>query len=786
MSTTNQILARLIAALQLKDPAWDISVGSPEYTILEAVANELATQGNTSTLQTYSLDINTMSGSQLDDFVANFGIYRLQGQRATGSVIFSTGVPATTNIAIPLGTQVYVPAINSSGVYTYFQTTAPGILLSGTTSIQIPIEATLTGQSGNLAASSITGISTNLVGITSVTNPSPTSGGQDPETDAQLIARFQATVFRNLSGSSQQMLSTVLNAPVSPAITQANVVGPIENFIENAQIGLFLATSLSTGTFTLTYNGNTTGAIAYNASAATIGSALEALAGFPLSYSTNSYSLATNVGYSSFAYNIPGIYPSTPLIGAVTASTSAVKIYYAVFSDNPDAQYIYPEGGELVSNPLTGAVCTNGVDYTYFQNGGTPPLAFTFTLDSNNNPINYSWLYPGNVVNLQSQYCSSASRNTPNSSPPIINKVDVFANTSQVPNPTSTTVEVTYNSANTFTSLGTSNFVTAAGSAPTGADVFVRLPVSPVAGVQTISISGTSGSFSFGIPTDNTQTLTLSNATGGTLEFSISGSDSPSVAYNATASQIQQVLQDAYYIPVEVTGGPLNTAPVYISYSTQTPGSGTFSIINSIVGGTPSISAPLSVNCYQVFDATASSGSPLEVAGIGITSAASVTNGALLTINYNVDSTISSLNDNLQAVRLTGQDVLMHRTSIVPVIINLVISYGLGASSSGTSQTAINTSILNALQSYFGGLTYQDSIYAADIIQTVMQVGGIQNCRIATSSDNPIPGAWGISVLQPDLLTVNTTLTSTEYVPIKSNQIAQLVGVNTTIKTSSL
>lgn len=90
MADTTTILNRLISALTSQDPTWDVVPGTAEYKILEAVAQELAIAANNNTLQNYSFDITTKSGSQLDDFCALFGIFRSQGKRASGNATFST------------------------------------------------------------------------------------------------------------------------------------------------------------------------------------------------------------------------------------------------------------------------------------------------------------------------------------------------------------------------------------------------------------------------------------------------------------------------------------------------------------------------------------------------------------------------------------------------------------------------------------------------------------------------------------------------------------------------
>ena len=96
MADTTTILNRLISALTSQDPTWDVVPGTAEYKILEAVAQELNVAINNNTIQNYSFDITTKSGSNLDDFCALFGIFRSQGKRASGNATFSTTTTGLT------------------------------------------------------------------------------------------------------------------------------------------------------------------------------------------------------------------------------------------------------------------------------------------------------------------------------------------------------------------------------------------------------------------------------------------------------------------------------------------------------------------------------------------------------------------------------------------------------------------------------------------------------------------------------------------------------------------
>src|SRR5208282_556134 len=72
-----------------------------------------------------------------------------------------------------------------------------------------------------------------LLGITSVTNPTATTGGSDQETDNEFKTRFKNTVFRNLSGTEDQFLALAIATAFS---TKAVVIGPVSKYQEYVQV----------------------------------------------------------------------------------------------------------------------------------------------------------------------------------------------------------------------------------------------------------------------------------------------------------------------------------------------------------------------------------------------------------------------------------------------------------------------------------------------------------------------------------------------------------------------
>jgi hypothetical protein len=185
-----------------------------------------------------------------------FGFTRFQAQRAVGVVTFARTTAATTDYQIPSGSQV----ATVTGAQVFFATTVPAVLAAGQTSVDIPVQAVVGGTSGNLAANTLTSLASSVSGVMSVTNAAPLTNGTDAETDAVLIARFKATVFRGLAGTEDMFLAValessagqtaisqpVVNAPTDTTdlpVTQANVLGSSQRWREQVQVLSGAATS---------------------------------------------------------------------------------------------------------------------------------------------------------------------------------------------------------------------------------------------------------------------------------------------------------------------------------------------------------------------------------------------------------------------------------------------------------------------------------------------------------------------------------------------------------------
>lgn len=235
--TQREIAQQMIRQLRVLDPSVSADLGTPERKIIDTTAQALADAQLDLTALAGALDLDSKFGTTLDRFLALFGFARQKSVPATGFVKFSRISPSNVDIRIPAGTQVAtgvdlsdLDTINRQAFYTVTDT----ILRAGQLEIFAAIRGSVAGVRGNVAANTINSfIGTVTLGITDVTNPAPTTGGQDEEGDDSFKLRFKNTVFRNVSGTTDQFLALSVSTAYT---TKANVVGPISRYREYIQV----------------------------------------------------------------------------------------------------------------------------------------------------------------------------------------------------------------------------------------------------------------------------------------------------------------------------------------------------------------------------------------------------------------------------------------------------------------------------------------------------------------------------------------------------------------------
>jgi uncharacterized phage protein gp47/JayE len=199
LRTFDTIVSSAAAAVQAAaTTVMDLTVGSVLRAVLEANAG-LGLWMQWLILQVLQTTrAATATGSDLDTWVADFGVARLQPVAASGTVTFSRFSPATQAL-IPVGTLVRTGdgsrsfAVVAATTNVAWNVAQDGYTIGiGTASVNVPVVSTVAGSGGNVQAASISLIAAALPGVDTVTNAAPTVGGLDGESDVELRSRFAA------------------------------------------------------------------------------------------------------------------------------------------------------------------------------------------------------------------------------------------------------------------------------------------------------------------------------------------------------------------------------------------------------------------------------------------------------------------------------------------------------------------------------------------------------------------------------------------------------------------
>lgn len=175
----------------------DMSVGSILRAIVEANAAMVLWVQYLTMLVLQTTRAATSTGSDLDTWMADFTLSRKPAAAAKGSVSFSrysAAVSAVVTVGTALKTVDGAVSFHVAGDISNsaWQASLNGYLLpAGVSSIDIPIEASLAGASGNVLAHSITVLAASVPGVDTVTNGLPTLGGTNSEIDEAFRKRFQ-------------------------------------------------------------------------------------------------------------------------------------------------------------------------------------------------------------------------------------------------------------------------------------------------------------------------------------------------------------------------------------------------------------------------------------------------------------------------------------------------------------------------------------------------------------------------------------------------------------------
>lgn len=211
------VAAEVNVARSVTDKITDFQPGSVARTLMEAPAAEME--------ELYLQMLQGLLEAIPEATYRSFGFDRLQPARAFGFVSLSMSPAPVEEITIPLGT-----SFSTSDGRTYTSTEAL-IWAVGVPVIRVPVQSSIIGAAGNVAAGAIN--TTNLSGGAFVVSNSAITSGRDLETDDERRARFAAFV-RSLSRGTMEAcrfavsMATSLDADgnVSQYVTR---IGEVEN-----------------------------------------------------------------------------------------------------------------------------------------------------------------------------------------------------------------------------------------------------------------------------------------------------------------------------------------------------------------------------------------------------------------------------------------------------------------------------------------------------------------------------------------------------------------------------
>jgi hypothetical protein len=172
---------------------------------------------------------STATDSDLDTWMADFGVIRLTAVAANGNVTFSRFTP-TMQALITFGS--LVKTADGSQSYTVAaDTTNPAYTSSGyviaasTSSLTVPVVASTAGAAGNALTGQVTVLGQAIQYVDTVTNAANFANGAEAETDVQLRARFILYLAS---------LAKATKGAVGDAITSVKA-GATYSFVENQQ-----------------------------------------------------------------------------------------------------------------------------------------------------------------------------------------------------------------------------------------------------------------------------------------------------------------------------------------------------------------------------------------------------------------------------------------------------------------------------------------------------------------------------------------------------------------------
>lgn len=221
--TPDEISAQIRASLAATAPGLSCERGTPERKIIDACSEAISEAYVDQYLVGSLLDIENKIGLELEQFVGIWGFGRLQGKAANGVVRMTVVTPGGSDQTLSLGTQFYTKTgLAGQSAPLYFASTQAVVLVAGSFTVDVPVQCSTVGTTGNVPPDSVTSLGS-TIGTSSVTNLVAMTGGVDVETDAELRQRFKDTLLRNIAGTADWYKSICLQ---NNRVNKVAVFGP--------------------------------------------------------------------------------------------------------------------------------------------------------------------------------------------------------------------------------------------------------------------------------------------------------------------------------------------------------------------------------------------------------------------------------------------------------------------------------------------------------------------------------------------------------------------------------
>lgn len=222
----NEIVNSMRERLRLTQPNLDTKVGTVSRDLfIDAQAEQIEKLHKAMLLVSEKQSPASASGTDLDKWARNFGISRKGGSPANGLVVFTTN-ELNSDVAIPANTIVtaksgatfrtignYTMSVSEKNRYSAIASRLRRLLnlagISDQYALEIPVQATAAGRSGNIAPYQI--ISSNVRDGLKVINLTSFANGDNSESDAA----FRSRVFATFSGANTGTASGYRNAALS-------------------------------------------------------------------------------------------------------------------------------------------------------------------------------------------------------------------------------------------------------------------------------------------------------------------------------------------------------------------------------------------------------------------------------------------------------------------------------------------------------------------------------------------------------------------------------------------